>query len=407
MDQARGDQTSPAEWARRAQIAADSVNEGFGHRLLGFAPGTWIGSVVRPRRVALPWDPWHYWWQAHYLDCLVDASWRKLGGPAPQRGGPARQGQDPATQGQGPATGAGPSEPREPRELRLARALLRTIRIRNFLQYRNAFYDDMAWLALAAGRAEFLTQRVDERGIRSARNAARVLGAQLASANTDDLEGGLFWNMKRDFKNTPATAPAALHFARAGDRERAQRLVDWLNARLLDPEQGLYLDGLRMSRDGSTTLVKDVWTYNQGPVLGALLELGGSANIGRAADLVEAVDRRLTLPLGETRVLQANGDGDGGLFMGILARYLTVAAVSSGLPAEARFTARRLVIDTAQAVWAGAEERTDGQGRTVRTFPMHPGRPASDAYPEGRGVELSTQLQAWMLLEFAHQLTRG
>jgi predicted alpha-1,6-mannanase (GH76 family) len=291
----------------------------------------------------------------------------------------------------------------------LARRLLRTVRIRNFLRFRNAYYDDMAWLVLAAGRTEFLTERIRERGLRSARTAARVLGAQLASADTDDLDGGLFWNTSRDFKNTPATAPAALFFARSGERERAQRLVDWLGARLFDPELGLYLDGLRIAPDGSTTLVRDVWTYNQGPVLGALLELGGEANLSRAAALIAAVGRRLTHdgPAPGTRVLEANGNGDGGLFMGILARYLTVAAIHDGLPADARETARRLVLDSAEALWAGAEQRTGRRGERYWTFPMHPGQPASAAYPEGRRVELSTQLQAWMVLEFAHQLTRA
>ncbi|GAB4100851.1 glycoside hydrolase family 76 protein [Sinomonas halotolerans] len=421
-----------AEWTERAQTAADSVNAGFGRRLLGFVPGTWIGSVSRPAgRFGRPWDPWHYWWQAHYLDCLVDAAWRQLGtGPrnAPD-GTPQRPGSDPATlpgdpgpQGHDPASDG----LREPRELRLARRLLRTVRIRNAFRFQNAFYDDMAWLVLAAGRADFLTERIRHRGLRAARTAARVLGAQLASAHTDDLDGGLFWSTARDFKNTPATAPAALFFARSGERERAQRLVDWLGTRLFDPDLGLYLDGLRIAPDGSTTLVRDVWTYNQGPVLGALLELGGPENLARAEALIAAVERGLTLADGThdaaaasraeatpgivrtgAGALRANGDGDGGLFMGILARYLTVAAAHEGLSDEARATARRLVVATAEALWAGAERRTDTAGRELVTFPMHPGQAASAAYPPGAPVELSTQLQAWMVLEFADQLTRG
>ena len=329
-------------------------------------------------------------------------------------------GGDPATEAREPGDSG------EPRELVLARRLLRTIRLRNAFRFENAYYDDMAWLALAAGRAAALTERVRRRGLRAARTAARVLGRQLASADTADLDGGLFWNTQRDFKNTPATAPAALFFARAGERGRAQRLVDWLGARLFDPDLGLYLDGLRIGPGGAVDLVRDVWTYNQGPVLGALLELGGEANLARAEALVAAVGRGLTTevplhrgahdgaaaggaqaPGGVVRALQANGDGDGGLFMGILARYLTVAAVHGGLAEPARQEAARLVVGTAEALWAGAEERADRRGRTALTFPMHPGQPASAAYPAGTRVELSTQLQAWMVLEFAHQITRG
>ena len=433
MDQAPGLPTSAVEWARRAQAAADSVNAGYGHRLFGIVPGTWIARTARPapRRGG----PWHYWWQAHYLDCLVDASWRRLGDPSTLGGDPSTQGGDPSTLGPDPSTqGGDPSAwgwgwwAEEPRELRLARRLLRTIRLRNALRFENAFYDDMAWLALSAGRAGALTERVRRRGLGAARTAARVLGRQLASADTPDLDGGLFWNTQRDFKNTPATAPAALFFARAGERERAQRLVDWLGARLFDADLGLYLDGLRLGPGGAAELVRDVWTYNQGPVLGALLELGGEANLARAEALVAAVGRGLTSEVrlgaagahdgaaagggevrgGVVRALQANGDGDGGLFMGILARYLTVAAVHGGVAAPAREEARRLVVSTAESLWQGAEQRQDAGGRgAVLTFPMHPGQPASAAYPPGARVELSTQLQAWMVLEFAHQLTRA
>jgi len=39
-------------------------------------PGTRIGRVRWPRPLFIhPW-PWHYWWQAHLLDCLVDAHHR-------------------------------------------------------------------------------------------------------------------------------------------------------------------------------------------------------------------------------------------------------------------------------------------------------------------------------------------
>lgn len=379
----------PTTWAERAQAAADSVNSGFGHRTLGPLPGTWIASVARPsQRVRAPWAPWHYWWQAHYLDCLVDAAERRRA----ESGG-------------------------EPRELVLARHLLAGIRIRNGFRYRNWFYDDMAWLALAADRLGRLLGRTGAGGEGAAATlaAAQELGRELVSADTDDLGGGLFWNTRRRYKNTASTGPGALFFARTGDRARAQRLVDWLGATLLDPEQGLYLDGLNLTPDGSGELVRDIWTYNQGPVLGALLELGGSDNLARAAALVQAVAERLTVEVAHDgvplRALRGDGGGDGGLFMGILARYLAEAALDDRLPDAARSTARALVAATAESLWAGAELRAEpGRGRrggTWWTFPQKPGETASDAYPPGSRVELSTQLQAWMAFEGAHRLAQG
>ncbi|MDQ0260884.1 putative alpha-1,6-mannanase (GH76 family) [Sinomonas atrocyanea] len=382
----------PTIWAERAHAAADSVNSGFGHRLLGAVPGTWIASVARPaQRVRTPWAPWHYWWQAHYLDCLVDAAQRRL------------------------AAATGPAS--APRELALARDLLAGIRVRNGFRYRNWFYDDMAWLALASDRLGRLQglPGASGAGLPAARAAVRELGRELVSAETDDLGGGLFWNTRRRYKNTASTGPGALFFARTGDPARAQRLVDWLNERLLDPEQGLYLDGLNLAPGGAGELVRDVWTYNQGPILGALLALGGADNLARAAALTHAVAERLTVETahdgGHRRALRADGGGDGGLFMGILARHLADAAGDPRLPLAARSTARGLVTATAEALWAGAELRTEpGRGRRDAawwTFPQRPGEAASDAYPPGRRVELSTQLQAWMVSEAAHRLTQG
>jgi predicted alpha-1,6-mannanase (GH76 family) len=317
------------------------------------------------------------------VDCLVDAARRQVGGE-----------------------GAGT----QPHELQLARGLLRGIRIRNFFQYRNAFYDDMAWLALAADRAGHLTEQVLGHSFPNARTIALTLGRQLVSASTGDLGGGLFWNTRRRYKNTASTGPAALFFARTGERGRAQALVDWLDAMLFDPGQGLYLDGITLNRDGSTELVRDVWAYNQGTVLGALLELGGSANLARAEALIASVGRHLTVEGAEHDgarglALRGDGGGDAGLFMGILARYLTLAALDPRLPEDARGAARDLVVGTAEALWSGAELRPSARSSQHWTFPRRPGEAASAAYPPGRGVELSTQLQAWMVLEGAHLTT--
>ena len=355
----------------RADEAAASVTAAFGRPLLGL-PGTLLGAVESPKLPRVLPGPWHYWWQAHYVDALVDSALR------------------------------GSSE-----AARQAHLLVRSIRLRNGLRATNWYFDDMAWLALAVQRLDALVP------VRPARNrngdgAGNVtpvnqrphprmlaaLSAALRSAHTPAMGGGLYWNRRRTFKNTPATGPAALHFARSGDRERAQSLVDWLTAVLLDPDSGLYLDGIKRVEGGSGGLVLEraVFTYNQGPVLGALLELGGPANLGRAAGLVRAVRKELTHP--DTAVLVTHGTGDAGLFTGILCRYLALAAVSPTLPADRREEAAELVAVTAQALWAG---RTKRGAWTV--FSPHPLEPAEQHYPGGAGVGLSTQLSAWMILE--------
>lgn len=378
------------DWSFRADEAARSVTRLFGQRLF-FLPGTHIAAIVRPSgRLKNLARPWHYWWQAHYVDCLVDTGRRELGTDG--RPGDRFDGADRPSAG------------------RLASRLVTGIRLRNFLTVVNNYYDDMAWLALSTLRLEHLAR--DSRTEAGRRRNARVLKSltlQFDSASTDDLGGGTFWSKKRDFKNTPATAPVALYYARTGQAAKAQALLDWLQDRLFDPEQGLYRDGLRIAPGGDVVLESAIYTYNQGPVLGALLELGGGANLARAASLVASVARSLTLtaPLAgrSATVLRCEGTGDGGLFTGILARHLAFAAVDARLPAATRATAAALVTDTAEAFWEGrrlltAQDPLARKGGRI-VFSSRPDLPARDTYPAGAAVELSTQLQAWMILEAA------
>lgn len=434
--------TSMTSWPDRANQAARSVTALFGHKLL-FLPGTHLGAVLwqgrhpgrrakeeqedqaahpgsrwlallrRARPAAALALPWHYWWQAHYVDCLVDAGRRELGSgatPAARFDGPDR-----------PSAG------------HLASRLVTGIRLRNALTFVNNYYDDMAWLALATLRLDRLAEETRRPG--RGRNAAvrASLAQQFDAACTDDLGGGTFWSKKRDFKNTPATAPVALFYARTGQQAKAQALLDWLDATLFDAGQGLYLDGVRLSPAGGLVVERAVYTYNQGPVLGALLELGGEANLARAAVLVDAVQRLLTVPAAgsgnvqggteggaqasdagtdssaaQRSVLRCEGTGDGGLFTGILCRYLALAAADTRLPQATRATAARLVTDTAEAFWSGrrpvgSNEGARLQGRSI--FSMHAAQPAAATYPPGAAVELATQLQAWMTLEAAAAVT--
>ncbi|MFK0008349.1 glycoside hydrolase family 76 protein [Paenarthrobacter sp. NPDC090520] len=378
----------PSQWANRADHAAHSVTRTFGRRLF-LLPGTHIGAIKVPWQASSLFGPWHYWWQAHYVDCLVDTGRREL------------------------ATGAKFDGGSRPSAGRLASRLVTSVRIRNRFRFVNHFYDDMAWLALSTLRLDQLAEETRKPGRRRNAYVRRSLTLQFNSAATEDLGGGTFWSTGRDFKNTPATAPIALYFARTGHRDKAQVLVDWLNTKLLNPDNGLYMDGLRI-RNGGTVLENAIYTYNQGPVLGALLELGGDANINRAAELVEATARGLTVD--GTSIIRGQGTGDGGLFTGILVRYLAAAARDRQLPEGARATAKEMVLATAEALWAGRHEPSaqesgaaatagdDNAARTQPVFSPDPLRPAGETYPPGTAVELSTQLQAWMAFEAAATL---
>src|SRR5690349_9318468 len=227
------------DWQQRANHAARSVTALFGRRLL-FLPNTHLAAVTwQGGRQAHGWrgklrtlaegtallNPWHYWWQAHYVDCLVDTGRRELG-----------SGATPAARFNGPA---------HPSAGHLASRLVTGIRLRNAFTVVNNYYDDMAWLALATHRLDRLAEETRRPGRGRNARVRRSLTLQFDAAGTDDLGGGVFWSKKRDFKNTPANGPVALFYARTGETAKAQALVNWLDATLFDADQHLYLDGAR------------------------------------------------------------------------------------------------------------------------------------------------------------------
>lgn len=117
-------------------------------------------------------------------------------------------------------------------------------------------------------------------------------------------------------------------------------------------------------------------------------------------------------------VLKGAGGGDGGLFAGITARYL--ALVTTTLPgdsaddAQARDTARAIVLASAKSAW---DCRQTADGLPVfgafwdrdAELPTAEGQQAQFVEGAVQGSEiaerdLSVQLSGWMLMEAAHSV---
>ncbi|HEU0086047.1 MAG TPA: glycoside hydrolase family 76 protein, partial [Pseudonocardiaceae bacterium] len=303
-----------------------------------------------------PW-PWHYWWQAHLLDCALDAYRRT----------PTRWRRD---------TVAG---------------LVRGMRLRNLTGWVNAYHDDIAWLGLALQRSATLT-------------GLRWPGAEQAIAHRLRLgrvpSGGMRWRVGDDFVNVAATGPAAILFARRGNLGLAGALTDWILQTLVDPGTGLVLDGARVHPDGSVrTVERAVYSYCQGVLLGACVELAAATGASRWAEQADRTVHAVAEHLTDGGVLRGHGGGDGGLFTGILARYLALAAAA---PLASGPVAARLVLDSAEAAWRNRDVATGGPvfgpQWTVPARPPQPGRAEHD---------LSVQLSGWMLLEAAAELERA
>ena len=347
------------DWAGRAGQAANAVLARHLKTLFG-VPGTCLGVVgwpARPsERLFVRWD---FWWQAHLLDCLVDAWLRQP----------------------------------NPFHARVIRSLVGSISIRNLGRFTNAYYDDMAWMGLALRRAE--AAGVDEDvGVR-----------QIVTAILDAWSpaiGAVPWRAGDDYYNAPANGPAAILLARNGFRDQARQLADWMDAALRPPGSALVADGFYAGHHPEPVY----YSYVQGVVLGAEVELtraGGDRS--RVHRLVGAIDERLTT----SGVLQGHGGGDGGLFTGILARYL--ALVSTDLPGAAaadrrtRATAAALVLRSAESAWANRASTAAGPlFGPDWTRPARLPRRGDLDLPER---DLSVQLSGWMLLEAAAVLTRA
>jgi len=358
------------QWSNRAASAEAAIATRHLRRLWQL-PGTRLGVVGWPStRTDRMFGTWHYWWQAHLLDTLVDAQMRD-----PQDG-----------------------------RVETIRRQVRGHHIRNLGRWTNQYYDDMAWLALALERAGRLT------GVRRSAALAR-LADQLVEAWMPDLGGGIPWRKQDRFFNAPANGPAGIFLARYGHVGRAQQMADWIEDTLIDPETHLVFDGIKAG-----SLVRAQYTYCQGVVVGLETELavrtGEDRHTARVGRLVAAIRDHMTID----GVLTGAGGGDGGLFAGITARYLAVAA--NALPEESSAAAaREIVLSSARAAWDN-RQIVDGLplfGAFWDRAPDLPrpggaaGRRVAGAVTESAVPErdLSVQVSGWMLMEAANSVSGG
>jgi predicted alpha-1,6-mannanase (GH76 family) len=367
-------------WANRATSSEAAVAQRHLKRLWAL-PGTQLGVVAWPsvRRDRL-FGTWHYWWQAHLLDCLVDAQLR-----------------DP-----------------QPKRRTAINRQVRSHRVRNNFRWTNSYYDDMAWLALALERADRIA------GV-TRRRALPKLCDQFVKAWVPEDGGGIPWRKQDQFFNAPANGPAGLFLARYGDRlKRAEQMGDWIDRTLIDPETHLVFDGIK-----GGSLVRAQYTYCQGVVLGLETELAartGAEDRARHAARVHRLGAAVAEQMAPSGVLKGGGGGDGGLFGGITARYLALVATTlpgdSADDAAARDTARNIVLASAKSAWDyrqtvnglplfGASWDRDAELPPQKTEAGKEAEFVEGAVNASEIAErdLSVQLSGWMLMEAACNVT--
>ncbi len=341
------------DWSARAAAAQDALVTCF-----------W-NPDSRLFRTAHPADPsakhWHYWWQAHAIDALVDGYERS----------------------------------RDESYLTRARDLWQGVQERNSA-VTNDYYDDMLWMALALQRLR--AHGADEQLARD----VRTLWNDVHNGWNDAQGGGIAWRKQQlDYKNAPANAPAVILGARLfradgndADLEFAQQVHDWMDAHLVDSKTGFVWDGMNRQGDGR---IDRGWafTYNQGLWIGANVELfratGEDRYLEAARRTFAATRQRLA---NDDGVLTEHGGGDGALFKGVLVRYLGKLAAADP---ESRDAVRAFLLAQAESLWK-LRERAAGDS---------PALLSRDWRQPSRGpTELSAQLSGVMLLEQVTRLGR-
>lgn len=312
-----------------------------------------------PQEANRPGENYYYWWQAHVIDVFVDG-----------------------------LTRTGDSRYRDRID-----AIYDGIRRSNGGTFLHHYYDDMEWLALALLRAY---QAV---GNEAYKHSALALWADIQTAWSDNLGGGMGWNKGQlDYKNTPANAPAAILAARLyqcfgdeADLEWALKIYKWNKENLVDPETGFVWDG--MNRLGDMQIDYDwAFTYCQGVYIGAGVELyrctGNQQFLDEARRTSQACIARLCRP--ENLVLPDEGIDDTGLFKGILVRYLVELVRTAPEMNDVREVIRA---NAAILLEHGLEKESGLCGPSWESPPVLP-------------VQLSVQLSGVMLLEAAEAINR-
>jgi predicted alpha-1,6-mannanase (GH76 family) len=263
------------------------------------------------------------------------------------------------------------------------------MKAKNGNTYLNHFYDDMEWMALACLRAYEAT------GDARYKATAELLWNDIKGGWDEMWGGGIYWTKDRQNKNTPANAPASIIASRmyqlnrnGEDLEWAKKIYQWQKTNLVDPVSGLVWDGL----DATGTNKDWKFTYNQGVFIGAAVELykltGESVYIN---DALKTANNSLGAEITSNNIMKDEGGGDGGLFKGILVRYMMLLITDGSLSSTDASKFINYLQLNAQTMWLQGTARPQVLFNTSWT-------------KTATSTDLTTQLSGAMLIEATARL---
>lgn len=170
-----------------------------------------------------------------------------------------------------------------------------TLTNRGYSGFINDYYDDEGWWALAWIRAYDVTGKLEYLKM------AESIFADMQGGVNGTCGGGIYWSKDRTYKNAIANelyfSVAASLANRASDADSylsyAKAQWSWFKTSGLINNDNLINDGLTINTNGTcTNNGETVWSYNQGVIIGGLIELydatGNSDLLSEASTIANA-----------------------------------------------------------------------------------------------------------------------
>lgn len=227
--------------------------------------------------------------------------------------------------------------------------------------FLNEYYDDMGWWALTWIHAYDWLK--DERYL----NAARSIFWHMTSAWDDTCGGGVWWRKDREYKNAITNELFLQIAARLYNRTQEASYLEWAQREWAWFAQTGMINELNLVNDGLRDCVNNrdiTWTYNQGVILGGLVELYYATNDRALITQAEAIaDSAITLLIDDNGVLREpcelafNCGQDGPQFKGIFMRNLGLLQTVSQKESYAAF-----IQLNADSIWIKARNEADQLG---------------------------------------------
>jgi predicted alpha-1,6-mannanase (GH76 family) len=229
----------------------------------------------------------------------------------------------------------------------------------------NSYYDDEGWWALTWLKAYKLT------GDTAYLNTSKAIFTNMTGGWDSTCGGGLWWTTAKTYKNAIPNElfldiATQLHIASPGDTVYlgwANKEQAWFQNSGLIGSNNLVYDGLGSSCLPLTT--SDTWTYNQGVIIGGLVNLynitNNAALLTSAENIANAVMSSPTLSpngiLTEPCEATAKCDEDNTIFKGVFVQNLKLLYDQTGNAAYQTY-----LENNAKSIWASDMNATNQFG---------------------------------------------